>query len=103
HGLVDTQHPELSGLVLSMVNQEGKPVNGFLRLQDIFNLNLPVELVVLRAREKGIGKEVRGEFEGKHGFSVANGRGIGLRARYFGAHSSSAPTTLSITSARMLG
>jgi CHAT domain-containing protein len=61
HGLVDTQHPELSGLVLSMVNEEGKPVDGFLRLQDIFNLNLPVELVVLSACETGIGKEVRGE------------------------------------------
>ncbi len=61
HGLVDTQHPELSGLVLSMVNERGEPVNGFLRLQDIFNLNLPVELVVLSACETGIGKEVRGE------------------------------------------
>ena len=61
HGLVDTQHPELSGLVLSMVNERGEPVNGFLRLQDIYNLNLPVELVVLSACETGIGKEVRGE------------------------------------------
>ena len=61
HGLVDTQHPELSGLVLSMVNEDGKPVNGFLRLQDIFNLSLPVEMVVLSACETGIGKEVRGE------------------------------------------
>ena len=42
HGLLDTQYPELSGLVLSMVNERGEPVNGFLRLQDIYNLNLPV-------------------------------------------------------------
>ena len=53
--------PSFSGLVLSMVNEHGEPVNGFLRLQDIFNLNLPVELVVLSACETGIGKEVRGE------------------------------------------
>ena len=61
HGLVDTEHPELSGLVLSMVNERGEPINGYLRLQDIFNLNLPVELVVLSACETGLGKEVRGE------------------------------------------
>jgi len=61
HGLVDTQRPELSGLVLSLVTEHGDPVNGFLRLQDIFNLNLPVELVVLSGCETGIGKEVRGE------------------------------------------
>jgi CHAT domain-containing protein/Tfp pilus assembly protein PilF len=61
HGLLDTQYPELSGLVLSMVNERGEPVNGFLRLQDIFNLNLPVELVVLSACQTGIGKAVRGE------------------------------------------
>lgn len=61
HGLVDTKYPELSGLALSMVNERGEPINGFLRLQDIFNLDLPVELVVLSACETGLGKEMRGE------------------------------------------
>jgi CHAT domain-containing protein len=61
HGLLDSQHPELSGLVLSLVDESGKPQNGFLRLHDIYNLNLPVELVVLSACNTGLGKDVRGE------------------------------------------
>ena len=61
HGMLDAHYPELSGLVLSMVNERGETVDGYLRLQDIFNLNLPVELVVLSACETGLGKEVRGE------------------------------------------
>jgi CHAT domain-containing protein len=32
-----------------------------LQLSDIYNLNLPVELVVLSACRTGVGKEVRGE------------------------------------------
>ena len=61
HGLLDSKHPELSGLVLSLVNQQGKPENGFLGLQDIYNLKLPAELIVLSACDTGLGKEVRGE------------------------------------------
>ncbi len=61
HALLDTQYPELSGLVLSTVNERGEPVNGYLRLQDTYNLNLPVEMVVLSACQTGLGKEVRGE------------------------------------------
>src|SRR5258708_38301667 len=45
HGLLDNEHPELSGLVLSMVERDGKPQNGFLDLEDIYNLKLPVDLV----------------------------------------------------------
>ena len=35
--------------------------NGFLDLQDIYNLNLPADLVVLSACETGLGKEIAGE------------------------------------------
>lgn len=61
HGLLNNDHPELSGIVLSLVDERGQPVDGFLRLHDIYNLDLPVELVVLSACSTGLGKDVRGE------------------------------------------
>jgi CHAT domain-containing protein/predicted negative regulator of RcsB-dependent stress response len=62
HGIVDTTNPELSGIVLSQVDKQGKPVEkGYLRLGDIFNLDLGAELVVLSACETGLGKNVKGE------------------------------------------
>ncbi len=61
HGLINNRHPELSGLVLSLVDQQGRPNNGFLRLNEIYNLRLPAELVVLSACQTGLGKEIRGE------------------------------------------
>jgi CHAT domain-containing protein len=61
HALLNVQHPELSGVVLSLVDQEGKPKNGFLRLQDIYNLKLGAGLVVLSACRTALGKEVKGE------------------------------------------
>ncbi|MGO8731187.1 MAG: CHAT domain-containing protein [Terriglobia bacterium] len=61
HGLLDNQHPELSGLVLSLIDQEGKPQEGFLGLEDVYNLTLPADLVVLSACETGLGKQISGE------------------------------------------
>lgn len=61
HGLVNSEHPELSGLALSMFDEEGEPVDGFLRLHELYGLRLPAELVVLSACDTGLGQELRGE------------------------------------------
>jgi CHAT domain-containing protein len=61
HGLLNGEHPELSGILLSLVDRAGRPQNGFLRLHDIYNLDLPAELVVLSACDTGLGKDVKGE------------------------------------------
>lgn len=61
HGLLNSVHPELSGIVLSLVDERGDPQDGFLRLHDIYNLKLPAELVVLSACRTGLGKEIKGE------------------------------------------
>jgi CHAT domain-containing protein len=61
HGLIDDEHPELSGIVLSLVNKRGEQENGFLQLHDIYNLNLSAKLVVLSACSTGLGKDIKGE------------------------------------------
>jgi CHAT domain-containing protein len=61
HGYLDSEHPELSAIVLSLVSKNGQPEPGFLRANDIYNLKLRADLVVLSACETGLGKEIRGE------------------------------------------
>jgi CHAT domain-containing protein/Flp pilus assembly protein TadD len=61
HGLINSLHPELSGIVLSLVDEQGKPQDGFLRLHDIYNLRLAADLVVLSACRTVLGKAVKGE------------------------------------------
>lgn len=61
HGVLDSSHPELSRLVLSQVDASGNPQEGFLRLHDIYNLQLNADMVVLSACQTALGKEVRGE------------------------------------------
>jgi CHAT domain-containing protein len=61
HGILNTEQPDLSGLLLSLVDGTGQPQNGFLRLHEIYNLKLNADLVVLSACQTALGKEVRGE------------------------------------------
>ncbi|MDQ3665819.1 MAG: CHAT domain-containing tetratricopeptide repeat protein [Acidobacteriota bacterium] len=61
HGVLDSEHPELSGLLLSRFDSAGHAKEGFLRLDDIYNLNLQADLVVLSACNTALGKDVRGE------------------------------------------
>jgi CHAT domain-containing protein len=61
HGIVDNDHPDLSGIILSLFDEKGRPQDGFLRLHDIYNLNLPADLVVLSACSTALGRAVSGE------------------------------------------
>ena len=61
HGIADSRNPELSGLVLSLVDANGRPQEGFLGLSDVYELDLAADLVVLSGCQTALGKEVRGE------------------------------------------
>lgn len=59
HGLLNAERPQFTGIVLSLVGN--KSGDGFMRTDEIFNLNLGSPLVMLSACETGLGKEKRGE------------------------------------------
>ena len=61
HGRIDSRVPGLSGLMLSRIDPQGRPQEGFLSLADIYNLHLAADLVVLSGCETALGREIRGE------------------------------------------
>jgi tetratricopeptide (TPR) repeat protein len=61
HGVLDAEHPDLTGLVLSTVDAQGNPVDWFLPARDVYNLKLRAEMVALSACETALGKQIRGE------------------------------------------
>lgn len=61
HGFLNSRHPELSGLVLSLVDEKGNSQNGFLRTQDLYLLKIRPQMVVLSACQTGLGKQVENE------------------------------------------
>lgn len=61
HSLLLSDFPELTGLVFSQLDERGKWQDGFLPLYEIYDLHLPVDLIVLSACRTARGQEVRGE------------------------------------------
>jgi CHAT domain-containing protein len=61
HGELKTDHPELSALVFSRLDRQGRPRDGYLRVSDLEGLHLPADLVVLSACNTALGRETPGE------------------------------------------
>jgi len=61
HGILNNADPELSGFYLSLVDPHDQPLTGFVGLADIYNLNAPLDLVVLSACQTSLGQNQRGE------------------------------------------
>jgi CHAT domain-containing protein len=61
HGVMDVRRPEMSGLVLSLINRRGKKQDGYLRLGDIYKLKLSADLVVLSSCDSALGKDLESE------------------------------------------
>ena len=78
HGLLNELHPTLSGLLLSLVDEAGKEIDGFLSLHDIYGLDLRAKLVVLSSCLTALGSDVGGEglLGLAHGFLSGGSSGI---------------------------
>jgi CHAT domain-containing protein/tetratricopeptide (TPR) repeat protein len=61
HAVADPDRPELSGFALSLVDSQGRPQDGFVRLNDVYQMKLAADLVVLSGCETALGMDVRGE------------------------------------------
>jgi CHAT domain-containing protein len=61
HGVLDESTPGFSGMVLSLVGQDGHPVFGYLKAHDIARLDLRSDLVVLSSCDSAGGVNLSGE------------------------------------------
>jgi CHAT domain-containing protein len=61
HGILNSQNPQRSGMVLSIVDDQGSLQRSLLSTADAFNLKLSADLVVLSGCTTALGKEVQGE------------------------------------------
>jgi CHAT domain-containing protein len=78
HAVVDEATPDLSSVVLSLIDREGHEQDGFLRAQDASQMHLNAELVTLSGCSTGLGKQVRGEgtLGLAHSFLLAGARRV---------------------------
>jgi CHAT domain-containing protein len=61
HGIVNQEVPDLSSVVLSLVDRAGRPRDGFVMLPDVYDMTLNAEVVVLSGCQTALGRHVRGE------------------------------------------
>ena len=61
HGFFDSEHPELSGILLTNIDQNGAEREGLMALDDIYTLDWSAELTVLSACQTALGKDIKGE------------------------------------------
>ncbi len=69
HAIVNFKQPELSGIVLSTVDRQGRAEDGILWLHDIYRTSFPVPLVIVDGCRTANGKTIPGE--GITGFAQA--------------------------------
>jgi CHAT domain-containing protein len=77
HGLMNEEHPRLSGLLFSPAGDSGQE-DGILYAGETYNLKLDADLLVLSSCQSGVGKMVRGEgvMSITRGFFYAGARNI---------------------------
>ena len=61
HAIAHSTSPQLSGLILSQVDESGDVIDGFIGLHEIQSMRSRASLVVLSACESAIGQEILGE------------------------------------------
>lgn len=61
HGIIDARNPEMSALILSLIDERGKAQDGYLRLGDIYKLKLSADLVVLSSCDSALGRDLDSE------------------------------------------
>ena len=78
HAVMDPRRPELSAIVLSQKDAAGNPVEGHLRLYDIYNLKLRARFVVLGSCRSAAGPSLPGEglLSLSRGFLYAGARSV---------------------------
>jgi CHAT domain-containing protein/Tfp pilus assembly protein PilF len=78
HGLLDTERPERSAILLSRFDARGRRREGRLTAEDVRGLDLPADLVVLSACQTALGRDMRGEepMGLTHAFLTAGASGV---------------------------